>query len=51
VLQNTALLVWSADLQGYSYLATPLHVLGAVFPANRVLAAGVALGLSVAFYV
>jgi len=51
VLQNTALLVWSADLQGYSYLATPLRVLGAVFPANRVLAAMVALGLSVAFYV
>jgi branched-chain amino acid transport system permease protein len=51
VLQNTALLVWSADLQGYSYLATPLRVLGAVFPANRVLAAAVALGLSVAFYV
>jgi len=51
VLQNTALLVWSADLQGYSYLAIPLRVLGAVFPANRVLAAVVALALSVAFYV
>ena len=50
-LQNAALLVWSADLKGYSYLATPLRVLGAVFPANRVLAATVALGLSVAFYV
>ena len=51
VLQNTALLVWSADLQGYSYLAIPLRVLGAVFPANRVLAAVAALALSVAFYV
>jgi branched-chain amino acid transport system permease protein len=51
VLQNAALLVWSADLRGYSYLATPLRVLGAVFPANRVLAAVVALGLSVGFYV
>lgn len=51
VLQNAALLVWSADLKGYSYLATPLRVLGAVFPANRVLAAVVALGLSVGFYV
>ncbi|HYR40932.1 MAG TPA: branched-chain amino acid ABC transporter permease [Methylomirabilota bacterium] len=51
VLQNTALLVWSADLQGYSYLAIPLRVLGAVFPANRLLAAVVALTLSVAFYV
>lgn len=51
VLQNAALLVWSADLKGYSYLATPLRVLGAVFPANRVLAALVALALSVGFYV
>jgi len=51
VLQNGALLVWSADLKGYSYLATPLRALGAVFPANRVLAAAVALGLSVGFYV
>jgi len=50
-LQNTALLIWSADLKGYSYLGTPLRVLGAVFPANRVLAAVVALGLSVGFYV
>ena len=50
-LQNAALLVWSADLRGYSYLALPLHWLGTVFPANRVLAAGVALGLGTAFYV
>ena len=49
-LQNAALLVWSADLKGYSYLATPLRVLGAVFPANRALAATVALALSVGFY-
>ncbi|MBI4241794.1 MAG: branched-chain amino acid ABC transporter permease [Candidatus Rokubacteria bacterium] len=50
VLQNAALLLWSADLRGYSYLAVPLRFLGAVFPANRVLAAAVALFLSVAFY-
>jgi branched-chain amino acid transport system permease protein len=50
VLQNTALLIWSADLKGYSYLAVPLRFLGAVFPANRVLAAAVALALSIAFY-
>ncbi len=50
VLQNTALLLWSADLKGYSYLSTPFHVLGTVFPANRLVAACVALGLSVGFY-
>ncbi|MBI4636190.1 MAG: branched-chain amino acid ABC transporter permease [Candidatus Rokubacteria bacterium] len=50
VLQNTALLVWSADLKGYSYLAVPLRFLGVVFPANRLVAAAVALALSVAVY-
>ena len=50
VLQNIAVLLWSSDLRGYSYLAVPLRFLGAVFPANRILAAGVALLLSVAFY-
>lgn len=50
VLQNSALLLWSADLRGYSYLAVPIHFLGAVFPTNRLLAAAVALGLSFAFY-
>ena len=42
VVQNAALLVWSADLKGYSYLAIPLHGLGTVFPANRLLAAAIA---------
>jgi branched-chain amino acid transport system permease protein len=51
VLQNGALLIWSADLKGYSYLATPVRLFGTVFPANRMVAAGVALLLSVAFYV
>jgi len=50
VLQNGALLVWSADLKGYEYLSTPLHVGGAVVAANRVVAASVALALSLAFY-
>lgn len=50
ILQNLTLLVWSADLRGYSYLARPLHVLGTVFPANRIVAAAVALALSVLFY-
>jgi branched-chain amino acid transport system permease protein len=50
VLQNAALLVWSADLKGYGYLSSPVRLLGTVFPANRLVAAGVALGLSLAFY-
>lgn len=50
VLQNGALLVWSADLKGYEYLSTPLRVGGVVVPANRVVAASTALVLSLAFY-
>jgi branched-subunit amino acid ABC-type transport system permease component len=50
-LQNAALLIWSADLKGYGYLSIPVRMLGAVFPANRIVAAVVALGLSIAFYV
>lgn len=51
ILQNGALLVWSADLKGYEYLARPLHVGGLVVSANRLVAATVALGLSLGFYV
>ena len=51
VIQNAALLIWSADLQGYSYLAVPVRMLGTVFPANRLVAAAIALGVGVAFYV
>jgi len=51
VLQNAALLLWSADLKDYSYLAIPLRWLGTTFPANRMLAAAIALSLGLAFYV
>ena len=50
VLQNAALLVWSADLRGYGYLSSPVRLLGTVFPANRLVAAAVALGLGLGFY-
>src|SRR5262245_58884622 len=49
-LQDAALLIWSADLKGYGYLSEPLRVLGAVVPANRVVASVIALGCSLAFY-
>jgi len=46
ILQNGALLLWSADLRGYQYLDRPLRFLGAVFPANRVVAFGVAAAVT-----
>ena len=50
VAQNAALLVWSADLRGYSYLSTPLRLFGVPFAANRVVAAAIALALGAGFY-
>lgn len=42
ILQNVALLLWTPNIQGYQYLATPVHIFGALFPANRVVAFAVA---------
>ena len=50
VIQNAALLLWSSDIKGYGYLSIPLRFLGAIFSANRIVAAAVALGVSVGFY-
>jgi branched-chain amino acid transport system permease protein len=38
ILQNGALLIFSADMRGYQYLDRPLRLLGTVFPTNRVVA-------------
>jgi branched-chain amino acid transport system permease protein len=51
ILQNAALLLWSADLKGYQYLDRPLRFLGAVFPANRVVAFGVAAAVTAGLFV
>lgn len=46
VVQNLALIAWGAPVKGYSYLAYPVHFLGTVFSANRIvtLLASVILG-------
>jgi branched-chain amino acid transport system permease protein len=38
VLQGLALVNWSGDLRGYSYLSSPVHLVGATVALNRVLA-------------
>lgn len=48
LVQNTALLVWGADLRGYDYLAQPVDVAGLRFTANKLLAVGVAVALALA---
>lgn len=51
IIQNIALLIWKANIKGYSYLSNSFSILGAVFPANRLLALLFAIVISLAFYV
>jgi branched-chain amino acid transport system permease protein len=38
VFQGLALVNWSGDLRGYSYLSSPVHLIGATVALNRLLA-------------
>jgi branched-chain amino acid transport system permease protein len=51
VLQNLMLLIWNANLKGYTYLNTSVSIFGALYGLNRLLALGVAVGVSVVFYI
>jgi branched-chain amino acid transport system permease protein len=51
VIQNLALLIWGSPVRGYSYLAFPVNILGAVFSANRIVTLIVSVTLGTAFYV
>lgn len=51
VIQNVALLIWKADLRGYSYLGSPVNILGAIFPVNRLVAFLFAVVISAVFYI
>lgn len=51
IIQNVALLIWRADIRKYSYLASPVSILGAIFAANRLVALLFAVILSLAFYI
>ena len=40
VIQNLALIAWGPEIRGYSYLAFPVEIAGAIFGANRLVTAG-----------
>ncbi|NIS82423.1 MAG: branched-chain amino acid ABC transporter permease [Anaerolineales bacterium] len=50
VIQNLALIVWGPEIRGYSYLAFPVEIAGALFGANRLVTAGFAIVIGTAFY-
>lgn len=51
IVQNLALIAWGSDIKGYSYLAVPVDIAGALFGANRLVTLGFALFIGVAFYI
>jgi len=51
IIQNLALLIWKADIRGYSYLDFSVNILGAIFAANRLLALFFAVVISLTFYI
>jgi branched-chain amino acid transport system permease protein len=51
VVQNIALIIWGSPVKGYSYLAFPIKLSGAVFSANRIVTLIASVILGSAFYV
>jgi len=51
IIQNSAILVWGAEVKGYSYLTSSFNIWGAVFATNRLVTALFAIGIGVAFYI
>jgi branched-chain amino acid transport system permease protein len=50
IIQNIALLAWGADIKGYTFLSSPVSLLGAKFAANRLLVLLFALFILLLFY-
>jgi branched-chain amino acid transport system permease protein len=51
IIQNIALRSWGPEIRGYSYLATPVDLAGALFGANRLVTLGFSVVIGVAFYI
>lgn len=50
VIQNIALIIWGPETRGYSYLAFPVDIGGALFGANRLVTLGFSLAIGLTFY-
>jgi len=50
IIQNVAILVWGAEMKGYSYLAFPVNFGGTIFAANRLITLGFAIVIGSVFY-
>lgn len=50
IIQNVAILIWGADIKGYSYMAQSISFAGAKFAVNRLITLGFALVFCIVFY-
>ncbi len=50
IIQNLASIAWGPEIRGYSYLAVPVNLAGALFGANRLVTLGFAIAIGLAFY-
>ena len=50
IIQNIAILIWTADIKGYSYLNYGVSLWGAIFAANRLVTLFFAVIIGAAFY-
>jgi branched-chain amino acid transport system permease protein len=51
IIQNLALITWGPETRGYSYLAVPVNIAGALFGANRLVTLGFSVVIGLAFYI
>jgi branched-chain amino acid transport system permease protein len=51
IIQNIAIIVWGSSSKGYTFLASPVNLGGAIFAANRLVTLGFAIGIGLAFYI
>lgn len=50
IIQNIAIIIWSTSSKGYTFLATPVDLGGAIFSTNRLVTLGFAVAIGLAFY-
>ena len=51
IIQNAAILGWGASVRGFTFLAFPVNLWGAIFEANRLVTLGFALAIGIVFYI
>ena len=51
IIQNLAYLIWGTQYKVYSYLAVPVNIGGALFPANSLVTLGFAMLIGIVFYI